>query len=885
MAKDVIIVDSEQKARTVAAQLGGEVEVLVVTAAPVKATLLPPKDPLKREPPRFTFAVAEGGHDFFAKLPPAGAATLYLAFESDQRGEYWAWLINEYLQAETSGLQGARRLYLFGLSRDELRESFRLVETVDSDAAAAYHLRMLFSAHLSRHLKRLLGTATGPQGLPLTGDTLAILFLLAEREAEIRAFTPPLKWQVRVRLASEEGEFDARLEEAYGITDDGYVRDALEGKEVVGLFRGKPFLVGEVAEEELRIGPPAPFRLLELLHEAYLAHGLQPAQVLRAVRELYEGVVVDGETVGLISAASPRGTGDPQSVYARLRREVERHFGPEALAGGGCQAEANDVLLPLRPEWTPAALAGTLGPEAHQIYALVHSRALASQMRDAEGLLREVVMQAGESCLFRASGRVVQQPGFLAAYQGPQFRELLAPSPLARLAHGQEVRNIQIIPEQTMGFPPEYYTFEGLANDLADFSLTLDATAIAMLQRMLDGGYLALMADGTWRCRENTATLVNVMNKAFPSMKGINLAAYFEQTVGEVIESRKPLAFALQQFDQTMMMQGNVLVKVKVPLAPRSRTMVSRSIIKSPGGEAPVAPATVPPQQPPMAEDAGAAAPVAEPLPEEVAEEALPTEEAPAPEAVAQEEVEPESMESAPALAPEVAGAAEEPPVMEEAVAPALDLEPAPLDVVPEPVGQELFAEAAREVAPEPEPVAAAATLVTAGPTKPCPDCGRPLLLKEDRFGKYWFCSGHPECRHSESYGKEVGLSLRCPLCQIGNIVSKHTPTGKPFYVCPEADCEFMAWSRPHPIPCQVCDSPFLVEKKNLAGKISLRCPRAGCTYAQPLPGESDLPPAVGAPAAPGQAPVKKKVLVRRVRGGAPSSGGVRKVRVVRRKG
>ncbi|HSR36416.1 MAG TPA: type I DNA topoisomerase, partial [Desulfurivibrionaceae bacterium] len=184
---------------------------------------------------------------------------------------------------------------------------------------------------------------------------------------------------------------------------------------------------------------------------------------------------------------------------------------------------------------------------------------------------------------------------------------------------------------------------------------------------------------------------------------------------------------------------------------------------------------------------------------------------------------------------------------------------------------------------PEPPPVAGEAGTAVAGPTKPCPDCGRPLLLKEDRFGKYWFCSGHPECRHSESYGKEVGLSLLCPLCQIGNIVSKHTPTGKPFYVCPEADCEFMAWSKPHAISCQVCDSPFLVEKKNLAGKVSLRCPRAGCNYSQPLSGEDDSTPAA-APVVPGQAPVRKKVLVRRVKGGAPSSGGVRKVRVVRRK-
>ncbi|MEW6593995.1 MAG: DNA topoisomerase [Thermodesulfobacteriota bacterium] len=886
MTRDVIVVESEQKARTIAALLPGEVEILVVGAAPVKATLLPPADPLKREPPKFSFARVPEQQEFFSRLPGAGSATLYFAFDSDQRGEYWAWLVNEYLLAETSGLHGGRRLHLFGLSRDELRESFRMVEPVDSDQAVAYHLRMLFNTHLTHHLRRLLGTASGPQGLPLTGDTLAILFLLAEREAEIRAFTPPPKWQVRVRLASETGEFDARLEEAYGVTDDGYVRDAGEARDVAGMFRGQPFTVGEVVEEEIRIEAPAPFRLLELLQEAYLAHGLSPLQTMGAVRALYEGTAVGGEQVGLVSSAFSQGQIDGQPLLARVRDEVARRFGAGALAESPREFEMKGVLLPLRPESGPGELAGVLDQAAQQVYGLIHARALASQMRDAEGILRDLGFHAGKACFFRAGGRNVRTPGFLAAYQGQQFRDLAVPSPLAGLRQGQEVRNIQIIPEQTAGFPPEHYTFEGLASDLADFSLPLDGAGVAMLQRMLDGGYVALMPDGTCRCRENSATLIAVMNKAFPSMKGIHFAAYFEQTVVEAVTRRKPLALALQQFDQTMMMQGNVLVKVAMPVAARPRGKTSRSIIKSPGGEAPVAPPAASVAQP--AEEAAAVPPVEVPVPEEVAGEVVSAEAEPVSAPPVAGEIlpaeggtaEPEATE-APS---ETAGRAEAEP---EVSAPALELEPEALvaEEEPAPASQELFAAAAREPEPTvPEPAAPAVETPQAGPTRPCPDCGRPLLLKEDRFGKFWFCSGHPECRHSESYGKEAGLSLLCPLCQTGKVVSKQTPTGKPFYVCPEPDCEFMAWSRPHPISCQVCDSPFLVEKKNLAGKISLRCPRAGCNYMQPLPGEGDSAPAPGAPVATGQAPGKKKVLVRRVKGGASSTGGVRKVRVVRRK-
>jgi len=170
---------------------------------------------------------------------------------------------------------------------------------------------------------------------------------------------------------------------------------------------------------------------------------------------------------------------------------------------------------------------------------------------------------------------------------------------------------------------------------------------------------------------------------------------------------------------------------------------------------------------------------------------------------------------------------------------------------------------------------------VLPGPKRDCPECGRPLLLKEDRFGKYWSCSGHPLCRHSESYDRKGALDLLCPLCRRGKVISKETPTGKPFYVCPEPECEFMAWSRPHPVPCPLCSSPFLVEKKGAAGTPSLlRCPRAGCGYQQPLPGAPDDG---GASPDESGGPPRKKILVRRVKAGTGSGTGTRKVRIVRR--
>ncbi|MBU3937194.1 MAG: topoisomerase DNA-binding C4 zinc finger domain-containing protein, partial [Proteobacteria bacterium] len=338
------------------------------------------------------------------------------------------------------------------------------------------------------------------------------------------------------------------------------------------------------------------------------------------------------------------------------------------------------------------------------------------------------------------------------------------------------------------------------------------------------------------------------------------------------------------------------LVKMAVPVATQKRGISSRSVIRLPEeGEAakiqdsastsaqaekkadhpvpevPVEAGTAVSPESSM-EAAGAPESPAEPATEEAAQALVPEESG---------SVIGESAETVQSQSEDVGSAKEEeqePLVLDEATV-------AEQVVSPELAAatEKMFAEAATSIEEPPPPAAGEGVSPVAVPDsaakagKSCPACGRVLLLKEDRFGKYWYCSGHPECRHSESYEKDGGAGLLCPVCRIGTVVTKHTPTGKIFYVCPEQDCEFMAWSKPHALACQVCDSPFLVEKKSLDGRVSLRCPKAGCTYARPVSGSGGAgQEAVGAP-------VKKKVLVRRVTPGG-GGGGTKKVRIVRRK-
>ena len=868
MTKPIIIVEAAAKAKTLEDQFGGEVETILVQTAPVKVVYVVSQDEMHREKPHFDFVPEIREKIFLDRLLACQGREIYLALDGDWRGEFWAWLINGYWKIVAPGSMQIKRLGLVGLYDEVLQGSFRRVEPVRDEKGIAAYVRMLFESYLGRHLQRLLGSRSGPNGLPLNYLSLTTLFLLAERETEIRMYTPITKWQMKVRASSEAGDCLLSLKEASGVTDDGFLRNEQEVHAAVNLFNKESFQVHTVESSLLAVAPPEPYRFMELLRDGVAQRGLSPLAAMTAIRNLYYGVLVDGRWLGLITAFLPPSIEQDisASLFVKIREQVgvrmgEVCLGPEVIPEG-----TRGMILPTEPALGPEELSGKLGAAEDKIYRLVWARALASQMKEAQGQLLAVTVAAGGSCIFHGSAKTLTDKGFLAIYPGCQEHELLAPSsPLAGAQEGHILRCVQIIPEKNTGLSPEYYSFEGLANDLADFFLEIDGMTVAMLQQMLDNNYLLMMSDGSFRCAENTIKLVSVMNRAFPTMKGIQLSAYLAQTIEEAISGRKPLAFALKQFEQTMMMRGEVLAQKVPPEVSQRRSVSSRSVIRQSEEVA----QDVPVQQPPLAADtphlgsetaAGKASEVEDVDALSAGEDSFVND--------VVETVEIKSVEVDADKEYLNSMALDEFATDEQIVSSELAAAREKMFAEADTLSEELISPAVK------------AESMAADPVKICPACDRPLLLKEDRFGKYWYCSGHPECRHSESYEKDDGPELPCPVCRIGGVVTKHTPTGKIFYVCPEQDCEFMAWSRPHAIACQVCDSPFLVEKKNLDGRVSLRCPRAGCTFTQSLPpgkGGAEQKTAV-------EAPLKKKVLVRRVApGSAGAGGGTKKVRIVRR--
>jgi DNA topoisomerase-1 len=113
-----------------------------------------------------------------------------------------------------------------------------------------------------------------------------------------------------------------------------------------------------------------------------------------------------------------------------------------------------------------------------------------------------------------------------------------------------------------------------------------------------------------------------------------------------------------------------------------------------------------------------------------------------------------------------------------------------------------------------------------------CEKCGSPMLIREGKYGKFLACSGYPGCRNIRSMNRSVSLGIVCPECKEGDVVEKRTRQGKLFYGCSKyPKCKFATWDKPLNEPCPQCGSPFLLEKASKRYGLRLVCPDKECGY------------------------------------------------------
>jgi DNA topoisomerase I len=504
----VVVVESPAKAKTINKYLGRGYQVL---ASFGHVRDLPPKD--GSVDPEHDFAMkweieAKGAkHVSEIAKSVRGAEGLILATDPDREGEAISWHIVEALSARRA-LKGVpvERVTFNAITPDAVTKAMSQPRAIDQALVDAYLARRALDYLVGFNLSPVLWRKL--PGARSAGRVQSVaLRLVCDRELEIERFVRREYWSIAAQLKTPAGaSFEARLVGADGekITRLD-VGTAAEAEAFKAALDAASFRVGQVEAKPGKRHPFPPFTTSTLQQEASRKLGLSPAVTMRIAQRLYEGVNVDGETVGLITYMRTDGVDMAPEAVTRIRRMIETELGkpylpaaPRRYANKAKNAqEAHEAIRPTDPARHPKQVARLLEPDQARLYELIWIRSVASQMESAtiERTTADIVAEAGTRKLdLRATGQVVTFDGFLKLYQEgrdeePEDEENRRLPPMRA---GDPLKRERIDIAQHFTEPPPRFSEASLIKRMEELGIGRPSTYASILAVLQEREYVTL---------------------------------------------------------------------------------------------------------------------------------------------------------------------------------------------------------------------------------------------------------------------------------------------------------------------------------------------------------------------------------------------------------
>lgn len=779
--KQLVIVESPSKAKTINKYLGSEYLVLASKGHLIDL----PKSKLgvdleKDFEPQY---IAIRGKSSIIKELKAAAKkskSVYIATDPDREGEAIGWHISNFL---TTGKDATSvpmyRLRLNEITKNAIQEAIQ--------APSEVNINMVNAQQARRVLDRLVGYGISPilwkhirRGLSAGRVQSVTLRLIYEREKEIAGFKPEEYWTLEADFITSTGALlRTRLSRVDGVKPD--LKDQATVNALVERLQAASFQVASVNRSERSKKAPFPFTTSKLQQESYKQLKYSARKTMSIAQGLYEGVDI-GESgpVGLITymrTDSKRVSPEAKAEAAQFIRDsygepyVEQHERTAGSKGNLKVQDAHEAIRPTSVHRTPDQVKAHLTPEQHKLYKLIWEEFLASQMTSAKFAITAVDVEGG-ACVFRATGTEKVFDGFTRIYEetadedaaskkpgaaeGEDAGEEVAPAQLPKVTQGEKVDWKEPKSEQHFTQPPPRYTDASLIKILEEMGIGRPSTYAPTLMT-IEARHYCSKDGGRFFLTELGNLVLELLLKNFPNILDYEFTAKMEGELDQVEnggvqwrsvlrEFYEPFKGALADADK-MMGEEKIEQVTDIPCEKCGKPMVAKwgrhgKFLACSG------------------------------YPECRSTRGL--------------------------------------------------KETSDGSIVPE------------------EPITT---------DEKCPKCGSPMQVRMGRYGRFLACTRYPECKST----KAISLGIACPLGCGGEVVTRRARMGRVFYGCNKyPDCKFISWYKPVPRPCPTCQHPYLVEKTTKTLGSHIACPNKECDYKE-MPAPEGAAPA--ADPNPGGAP------------------------------
>jgi DNA topoisomerase I len=803
MAKNLVIVESPAKAKTIGKYLGKQ---YVVKASLGHVKDLPKKDLSVDVENDFkpVYEVIEGKKKLIQELKQAakGADAIYLAADPDREGE----AICYHLQEELNGRKNGPKIFrvMFNeITKNAIQKAF--------EKPLSVNLHLVDAQQARRILDRLVGYKISPllwdkvrRGLSAGRVQTVALRLIVDREREIRAFQKREYWTIDVNLSAKKPpQLMAHLAK---LNDQNVeIPNEAAAQAIVAAVDGAAYVVKSVTNREKKRNPVPPFITSTLQQEAARKLRFSVKRTMMLAQKLYEGVELgaDEGAVGLISYMRTDSTRVSNDALEEVGGFIASRYGPDYRPATpnfykskkGAQ-DAHEAVRPTSSLRTPESVQKFLAEDEFKLYRLIWMRFVASQMTPAVFDQTTIDVEAkgkdGAMYLFRATGSVEKFDGFLKVYEEGKDQkdedddELKQKLPV--VTQGETLRFRAIQPDQHFTEPPPRFTEATLVKELESDGVGRPSTYASILSTIQEREYVR-KEGGKFIPTELGMVVTDLLLESFSDLFDVTYTARMEAELDEIedgkLDWRTSMGDFYERFEKDLDHAARNMTDIKRMERPTDLVCekCGKPMVIKWGRHGSFIACTGYPECTNTRE-------LTVDLPD-----------------------------------------IDKADISEQDATEYCENCGRPMVLKKGRFGQFLACtgypdckttkQLGAEQKPQDVPL-----------DEKCPQCGSNMVRKYGRYGEFVACSNYPKCK----YVKQKTIGVKCPNCSEGEVVERRSKRGKTFYGCNRyPDCDFVAWGKPIPEKCPDCGSSYLIEKYLKAGPVA-QCPNNECKFKKPLP-------------------------------------------------
>lgn len=504
MAKSLVIVESPSKARTIRKYLGRDFRVEASSGhlidLPSKKLGVDISNDFKPD-----YTVIEGKTKYLENLKKASqtAEKVYLASDPDREGEAIAWHIANRLDLWDK----VQRVLIHEITEAGVKDSMSRPLEINKDRFESQQAR--------RILDRIVGYKVSPvlwkkvrKGLSAGRVQSVALRFVVEREREIENFKPREYWTLDVIVKKNEAPDSEAFTASLHMFQEkkAKIENAHQSEEIVAAISGKDFSVKSIEKKERRRKPSPPFITSTLQQDSSKKNRFSVKKTMLVAQKLYEGIELGNEgPVGLITYMRTDSVRASDNAIEDARGFIFANYGadyapkrPNVFKVRKSAQDAHECIRPTFPSRKPEQLRGFLTEDQYKLYSLIWKRFIASQMTPAVYDQTRVDIAAGDA-VFRATGNVMKFPGFTAAYEETVEKEEHAVTDkngkedenkkLPELFEKDVLDLLKLDPKQHFTQPPPRYSESSLVKELEEKGIGRPSTYASILSTIQDRGY------------------------------------------------------------------------------------------------------------------------------------------------------------------------------------------------------------------------------------------------------------------------------------------------------------------------------------------------------------------------------------------------------------